>query len=106
MKISTKAVEILLTESMLKEDNPLIPADVRKFFPKEGGAFKLDVPEGYTIDAYMGNGVAQNHIHSHGKKRFRIQAWLHINRVQAGDVLRFEKLDQKHYRMFKLKLNP
>ena len=67
--MSTKAVEILVTESMLKEDNPLIPADVRKFFPKEGGGFKLDVPKGYTIDAYMGNRGASNHIHSHGEKR-------------------------------------
>lgn len=41
---------------MLKEAKPLIPADVRKFFPKEGGAFKPDVPDGYAIDAYMGIG--------------------------------------------------
>ncbi len=101
--MSTKAVEILVTESMLKEDNPLIPADVRKFFPKEGGAFKLDVPEGYTIDAYMGNGAAQNHIHSRGDKPFKIQKWLHNNQVQAGHVLTFEKIEKKHYMMFLLK---
>ena len=101
--MSTKAVEILVTESMLKEDNPLIPADVRKFFPKEGGGFKLDVPKGYTIDAYMGNRGASNHIHSHGEKRFRIQAWLHSNDVQSGDVLRFEKIDADHYFMCLLK---
>ena len=72
------------------------------FFLKEGESFALDVPEDYTIDAYMGNGAA----HSRGDKRFRIQAWLHNNQLQVGDVLRFEKLEQKHYRMSKLKLNP
>jgi hypothetical protein len=97
--MSTVAIEITVNEAMLREVNPVIPADVRKFFPPEGTDFKLDVSEDYTIEANMGNGSAQNHIHSHGDKRFRIQEWWRNHEFQVGDILRFEKIDQKHYRV-------
>jgi len=101
--MSTKAVEIYVIESMLREVNPLIPADLRKFFQRKVDPSSLMFTDGYTIDAYMGNRGASNHIHSHGEKGFRIQAWLHNNELQAGDVLRFERIDQEHYKLSLLK---